>query len=217
MILAESTKLLATLQAFKATDGFCRKVFCSTCGGQGRAALLGLTPEQRNEIDQVLAVMPLADLHEFGEWQAILNSINPLAVESVYVRAATTLDPTNIRDLDRFLFMSKGRASQVAELAPLYQALLDRGIKAAVETGDDSLVETLILVLADRTIDYPDLLALAISKRDNPEIARALYNKLRESVPAVRSIPIEEIAAQSLAERRAADTPEMRIRRVFGE
>lgn len=217
MLLTESTNLLTTLRAFKAADSACRKVFCSTCGGQGRAVLQGLTPALRKEIDETLSKMPLADLHEFGEWQKILDSISPLAVEAVYLRAGQTLDPTNVRDLDRFLFTSKDRAGQSSELQALHQSALDRGITLAVETGDESLIETLILALGEHTVDHKDLLDAALARQNNPQIARALYNKLRKLVPAVRSIPIEEISAQALAEQRAKDTPEQRMKRFLGE
>lgn len=217
MLQAESTKLLSTLRKFKPTDSACRSVFCSTCGGRGRAAILGLTPELRTEIDAALSRMPLADLHEFGEWQKILDSISPLAVEAVYLRAVKTVDPASAKDLDSFLFYSKDQAGQSSELQAIYQGMLDRGIKLAVETGDESLIETLILTLGERAVDHKPLLDAALARQDNPQIARALYNKLREVVPEVRSIPIEEIAAQVNAERRAKDTPELRMKRLLDE
>lgn len=54
----------------------------------------------------------------------------------------------------------------------------------AVATG--AVVETLILVLAKDSLRHGGRLSLALTKKNEPNISRVLYNKLREDFPDVR-------------------------------
>jgi len=142
-----------------------------------------MSSEVRNSIDEILACISVDEFLELGEWCEFLHRFCAQGVDSVFERDARCIDVSDVRELDRFLI----RARKYSSGSKIFRELLEHGIKAAVETSDDSLVETVTIVLADKIINYDELYLLAMSKsRTNKNIHRVLYNVLREKVPGVR-------------------------------
>ncbi len=71
---------------------------------------------------------------------------------------------------------------------PIYQTLLDEGINMAIKTSNDSLIETIAIVLDDEILNYEKLFQIALKKsKTNNNIHRVLYNTLRDKVVQVRN------------------------------
>jgi len=122
----------------------------------------------------------------FGVWIMILEKINPYGILAIHDRAAKSIDLSDIRAVDRFLF-ARRRDYESSSYEKDYLNILDHAISMAVETSDASLVETLIIVLGEQALQSPELVAIAIKlSKEDEEMQRVLYNGLRETVPEVR-------------------------------
>lgn len=184
-------KLFEKLNSFSAIQESCKKVYCSTCGGKARAFEIELSPALRQEIESSLAKTSMADLASFGEWLDVLLKVSPGAVRSVYLREAKAISPENIRAVDRFLLDARRFKDSGSEIGTVYRSLVEEGITLATSTEDSSLIETLVLVLGKDVLVRKELVSLALSKKAEPNIARVLYNSLREYLPEVRDYPPE--------------------------
>jgi hypothetical protein len=88
------------------------------------------------------------------------------------------------RGVDYYLFDARHLFNRKDEI---YCSVLNRGLELALGMEDDSLIETLILVLGEEANNYSDLIDLAIHKSEtNMRIKRALYNRLRHVREDVR-------------------------------
>ena len=169
----------------------CNEMFCSTCGGHvGKIAreINQFFPSNTKIISEVLSVATLDEFDKFGIWTDALESINLNGVISVYIRESRKINLSNIGDVDRFLLKArKINKFNNSEFSPLYKKILERGISLALITLNESLVETIVIVLEGRVKDYPELVDLAIETgKNNKQMKRVLYNFLREDMPEVR-------------------------------
>ena len=187
----EAKSLLERLNSFRSKAPGCTKIFCTTCGGRG-AEVLKRRLELYDEVGSVLSRISLDEFVEFGDWVELLERINYVAVVSVYSRAAQMIDVSDVRELDRFLLRASKYNGSATELDALYKTHLETGIRTAIETEDNSLVETLVLVMGEDILNNGELLSLALAKRSDPNVARALYNRLRQVLPEVRDYPFEK-------------------------
>lgn len=127
--------------------------------------------------------MTLDDLIQMKDWGEYLKREYSQEVQHVVEREAEGIDPTDTGRLDKFLL--DGR--RYAQSSSAYQRMLKAGIYLALERSNDSLVETVVLVLGEKTTEHDKLLEVALEKsKSNKNIERVLYNKLREGVPEVR-------------------------------
>ena len=128
------------------------------------------------------------DLKSFGRWEPLIAFLTPSIYRSLIQQKVATdrasLNFNNPRSVDHFLFDTwKYKLLDF----DLHFDVIEQGIKLAVDNKNSSLIETLILVLAERAIDYPDLIRVAIEQsKENKKLKRALYNKLREQLVEVR-------------------------------
>ncbi len=176
-------KLIERLSKYQALAKRCESVYCSTCGGLAFAVKRNMTAELENDIEEALLEMSVSDFKSTGDWGEFLQEINPTGVISIFEREEKHFDPSDIRQLDRYLF--DGR--KLMRHSSAYQELLQRGISMAIETSDDSLIETVSIILGENILKYEELLSLALEKSKwNEDMHRVLYNSLREKVPEVR-------------------------------
>lgn len=131
----------------------------------------------------------LADIKkEYADWVGVTfydpvnNSI------SRAIRRAKVLDLTDLDEVDRFLLYTKEVYKlNHDEFTPLYTMVLKFAIKKSVESSNESLAETVILVLKEKTKEYPELLEYAlITSRTNHQLKRVMYNLFREGIDEVR-------------------------------
>jgi len=179
-------EIVSLFKKLKAKDPRCDRILCSTCGGYGTAVREQLTHNDLQNINEVLSQITPEELRMFGVWTMILEKINPYGISAIHERAAKSIDLSDIRAVDRFLF-ARRRDYESSSYEKDYLNVLDHAISMAVETSDASLVETLIIILGERAFQFPELVTIAItlSKKDE-EMQRVLYNCLRETVPEVR-------------------------------
>lgn len=176
-------ELIERLSKFRANDSGCDGVYCGGCGGLVFAVRRDMTTELEDDIEEALSEMSVSDFKDAGDWGELFQEINPVGVISIFEREEKRLNPSDIRELDRYLF--DGRELMRHESA--YQELLEHGIGVAVESSDDSLIETVSIILGENILKYEQLLSLALEKSKwNEDIHRVLYNSLREKVPEVR-------------------------------
>jgi len=181
-----ANSMLARLNAFQAMQASCNEVFCSTCGGKFAALRAALTPDLRTEIRNSISLLSVEELAELGDWAVALEEIAPASVKEVYSEAAKSVNPDDLGQIDQYLLLARKYYGTPGELGSMYQRLLEEGISTALSTGNSSLVETLILVLGKDALKHEELLSLALTKKNEPNMARVLYNKLRGEVPDVR-------------------------------
>ena len=174
--------LLTLLNQFHAEDKPCRKVYCSTCGGKVSVVKRSMTAELQSRITDVLENITLDDFLTFGEWCQFFREIDFKRVIGVYEREANTIDEFNIRKLDKFLF----QARDVYNVSNIYNRILQKAIESVIEIQDESLIETIALILLEDIMNYEEFLLLAKSK-SNKKIHRVLYNIIRELDPSVRT------------------------------
>lgn len=176
-------ELIERLSKFRANDSGCDGVYCGGCGGLVFAVRRDMTAKLRSEIDAALSEMSVSDFKDIGQWGEFFQEINPVGVISIFEREAKRLNPSDIRQLDRYLF----NARKLMTNKPTYKKLLDQGINVAIETSDGSLIETVSIILGVNILNHKELLSLALkqSKWDE-DMHRVLYNFLREKVPEVR-------------------------------
>jgi len=166
----------------------CDKLYCTTCGGLAKYVDGVLDKQTRSKIEAILNVAQINDFYEFGFWEEFITQSYPTAHNRI---RSKWLDGIKKRlNLDRpnsfayYLIKARGRfENKDAD----HCFILDRGIKLALETNDVSLIESLIIVLGEEAVNYPELVDLAIIKsKDYEPLKRALYNKLRNVRKDVR-------------------------------
>lgn len=176
-------KLLNKLNSFQANDNSCKKVYCGTCGGLSRAIKHHITLKIREEINTELSKFSVNDFLNLGKWCDYLTNNYPSSVHSIYEIELKEIDVSDIQKLDYLLFHSR----KILKNTPEYRILLDQGIQAAIKTSNDSLIETVAIILEDKILNYDILFKTALTKsKNNKNIHRVLYNSLREITPQVR-------------------------------
>ena len=169
-------------------DRACPKMFCSTCGGLAGYVKEHLTAENRQEIRKALEGINPGALYQFGRWEELVASMFQgryrIIIQQMAVADRANLNLDSPVAVDRFLFEAWKNKMLVGGK---YLEVIETGIELALSSNSVSLVETLILILGNKSIDHPELVRLAIElSRDNEQIQRVLYNKLREHVDEVR-------------------------------
>ena len=179
-------QIVSLFEKLKEQDPRCGSILCSTCGGYGTAVREKLTLKDLKNIDDVLSQTSPVELKMFGVWVEILEKIHPYGVRAVHAREAKSIDLTDIRGVDNFLF-GRRYDYESSSFEKDYLDTLKKAIPLAIETLDASLIETLLIVLSEQASEYPGLVSAAIKlSEDDEEMQRVLYNCLRESIPAVR-------------------------------
>ncbi len=175
-------RLISQLSQFRFRCG-CAEVYCSTCGGRAAALNQNMNSDLEHEIKQHMEKMTLDDLIEMKDWGEYLKREYKQEVHKIVEREAEGVDSTDITQLDMFLLHGR----RFARSSPAYQKMLTEGVSLAKKNKDESLIETVLLALGERAVEYQDLLEVALEKsRNNKNLHRVLYNKLREAVPEVR-------------------------------
>ena len=125
---------------------------------------------------------------EYADWLGVI-SYDPINNNiSRSIRWAKDLDLTDLDEVDRFLLSTRQMYElKHAEFTPLYTMVLKYAVKKSVESSNESLAETVILTLRDKTKDYPGLLEYAlIASRTNHQLKRVMYNLFREDIDEVK-------------------------------
>jgi len=183
---ADIREIIEIFEKLKAKDPRCGRILCSTCGGYGTAIRENLSIKECQNIHQILSRVSPEEFRSFGVWRIIIEKISPSGVDAVHAREAQSLNMSDIRAVDRFLF-DRRCDHKSSPYERDYLAVLDQAIPVALKTSDASLVETLVVILGEQASQYSQLVDIAIKlSENNEEMQRVLYNKLRETVPAVR-------------------------------
>ena len=173
-------KLLSTLNSFKATDKSCSKIYCSTCGGAVS------TIQKSNitaEINEMLLDLTVPDFLNLNGWREFLLRNYLARCHLIFEREFKQIDISDIKQLDYYLF----HARSVMKNTTFYENLLNKSIHLAIETSNESLIETVLIILGEQALNYDSLLQLSLEKsKTSKNIHRVLYNNLREELPQVR-------------------------------
>lgn len=165
-------------------ESSCKSVYCSTCGGLSYVLRRKLTVDLRDKIRTALSGMSVGSFACLdSDWRYFFRGLEPNIVRGIFERELESVDTSNVRELDHYLFYAR----RIMKGSEKYEKLLKKGVQVAVDTSNDSLIETLVIILGEDTLNYDQLLRLALKKsKSNKNIHRALYNSVREKVPEVR-------------------------------
>jgi len=183
----QGRELLDWLNSFSAMHESCSEVYCSTCGGKSAELKRRISPDLRAELRGLLAKLSVHDLACLGDWTQVISEILPNDIEATYLAEAKSINAADLARIDQFLLSAKRFRGEQSEIGLLYRNLLSEGLKLAESSANSSLVETLILVLGKDALDQKTLISMALSKRNEPNMERVLYNTLREYLPEVRA------------------------------
>lgn len=162
-------------------------VFCSTCGGYSRRIPPLLRPQDRALIRQALQDSSLREIKLLGQWLSLIAVLEKPALRNWIKQKISQLSGSGLDDIDEFLIEAR-RWSSGPALLPYedMRSLALRYLDEAVRSDHASLIETLLLCLKPE--DTPSSLvdaAINIAGQDQ-QMARVLYNRLREYDPRVR-------------------------------
>lgn len=176
-------KVLEEAIKLQSKDNLCNKIYCTTCGGLAHAVSQNLTNELKNQVDIALSELSISEFKSLGEWGELLRCMNNFAVKRLFSREEQSMDKTDIRQLDRYLL----DARKIRRGCSSYEKLLFEGIKLSIETTDESLIETVSIIVGEDILKNKLLFDLALEKsKSNKKIHRVLYNLFRGSMPEVR-------------------------------
>jgi len=143
---------------------WCTKPYCTTCGASDfRAALRELDTELTDE----LASLDLSALEDTVDWDDALRLAldqlqNPEKKDQVLTAWLPQLD-RHIRLADIVLFYYVRRGALFAPMSiEILQQWLAKCVTLASQTGDESLVESLVYTLGTRYKEYPVLNSMVL-------------------------------------------------------
>lgn len=125
---------------------------------------------------------------EYARWLGV-NFYNTVTDDiACSIRRAKKLELTDLDEVDNFLLDTrKVYKLNHNEFTPLYEMVLKYAIQKSVTDSNESLAETVILTLKNKTKDYPELLEYALTAaRHNHQLKRVMYNFLREDIDEVK-------------------------------
>jgi len=171
-------------QAF--TYNWCVDPHCTTCGSREfKSALLQLNNEVDNGLVKALESIDIQGIVNFPRWSACLqialNFIkNPDDMDSILSSWLPKLS-SNIRLADLVLFHFVKRGCLFAPMSiDMLRNWVDACITLAIQTKDESLIESLIYVEAEDLINHPELIEIIKEK--------AKYSRLIKRAVLVRNL-----------------------------
>lgn len=159
---------------------WCTVPYCTTCGSlQYRQALKKLSGDLGGPLADALTNLDLKEITKVPNWQdalliALIELPISLQLEGILNAWITKAKDDDIELLDLILF-------KVIKNLPLNNSLRRQWIthcaKLALQTKHPSLIESLVLVLKQETLNSPELLALASQLAENSkQMQRVLLN-----------------------------------------
>lgn len=145
---------------------WCVKPFCTTCGAQDfRAALRKLAGANGKGLVEALSSLDLSELRTLSEWddaiRLALGEINQAPHMDEVLRAWLPHLQENIALADVVLFYFVKRGALFAPMSvEILRVWIDACVKLAVETRNESLLESLVYTLGARVKSYADLNAV---------------------------------------------------------
>lgn len=199
-----TTELLEKLESLAAGNPKCGDMYCTNCGGYARLIFGNLTKDLSLLIDDVLVGASLQEFCTLGEWRYKILVAKTEGVLDLCIRAAKNLNLNSIEEVDFFIYHSSivktsmERASirltkpalikrATLIFLPLRKYILGHAISHAFKSKNISLIESIVLTERTTVLNSPSLLELAIDmSKNNTQLARVLYNQLREEISETR-------------------------------
>jgi len=167
----------------------CGNMFCTTCGGYFRIVVDNVRLSSIKTIKDLLKTITLHEVDKyFGEWQYVLSHFDPDGFSDIFIREAKQVDLSDTAAVDQFLIKTRREYKDSnTEFSDLYKKILKYAISKSVSESNESLTETVIVVLREKAKEYHGLLEYALSvSRHNNQMKRVLYNFFREEIKEVR-------------------------------
>lgn len=166
-------------QYFSGVKHACDQPFCSTCGGYFRVIDERLPEEVKERIVFLLPKLEKDDYTYFGNWQEYIEIAFRQEFQEMIINQKTDLN--DLRQLDEFIFNNRDQVRRANEaFKEYYYQALEMAKKRVLETKDESLLESLVIILGDSLDNNREILNLAREKaKQHAGISRALYNKAR--------------------------------------
>lgn len=188
MSLEHVSRVKARLDALAPPSHASCGVFCSTCGGYARSLPPLLTPDDHEAIKAMLESSTLRELKELGIWFELLPIVQQPGLRRWARSSLEQLTDIDLQAADELIFEARhwARNPQVLAYDDLRKIAL-RYCRHALMPENRSLLETIILTLKNE--DIPEELvehAIEVATSDR-QIARVLYNRLRERDKRVRT------------------------------
>lgn len=168
---------------------WCVTPYCTTCGSREyRNSLKNLAGTLGGELANALADINPEELPSIQHWQdalliAIIDLPISLQVEGV-LKAWLPKANNNLFFADFALYKVVRQFPKDNETRNLW---IGNCMATALNTKNFSLIESLILVLQQDTLNYPDLIAIATKyAKTSAQMRRVLHNACNLNVPAAK-------------------------------
>lgn len=186
-------RLLSRFGSFDKPYRSCRKIFCEVCGGLSYAIKSNMTEELDNEIKSTLSGMSFESFVALsagdGGWSWFFHKNWAKEVRLIFKRKEDSIDSSDLNQLDKYVFDARHYMRGCSS----YENLLDLAERRAIETANESLIESLAIIFGSEILkdDHKEFLDLAIElaiyqSKPNKKIHRVLYNNLRVEFPEIR-------------------------------
>jgi hypothetical protein len=177
-----------------AEQNWCVQPYCTTCGARDfRSALCAIGGELGGPLADVLADVNVAELTSLAKWDdAIEIAVRDLPLPS---QATSLLESwlsraeENVRFFDVVLYKL---VRYLPEEHPVRAQWIANGIAFAVQTGDFSLVESLILPLRGKAVQHEQLMRLAKQfAAESKQMKRVLRNACNVETESAQQRPAQ--------------------------
>jgi len=179
----------------------CSNFYCTTCGGRYHYIRSKISSDMKVQMKTIVALAPHKLIEGmFGEYAGLLFELNTKAYQN------SKKDEINkyVMDLEygghsfnvaheSFLLTNKDyKDSEDDFYKSGWHKILSIGLKTMTEKldndiDDESLFETMLVILKENAIKYPKLVDYGLTKmRESEAWEKLMYNSLRENIPAVR-------------------------------
>lgn len=177
-----------------AEQNWCVKPYCTTCGARDfRSALHAIGGELGGPLADALADVNVDELTSLAKWDdAIEIAVRDLPFPSQATSLLESWLPSaeeNIRFFDVVLYKL---VRYLPEEHPVRAQWIAKGIAFAVQTGDFSLVESLILTLRGKAVQHEQLMRLAKQfAAESKQMKRVLRNACNIETESAQQRPAQ--------------------------
>lgn len=162
----------------------CGDLYCGTCRGVYGSVKKCMPDDIKLLLHSVMGQASSDQLNYFSIYIPLIEALEPEAYKKLQRNKLLEVNRNDEDSIDYFLI--DARHYHTLEEKP-FRDLVNHAIEMANESKNESLCETLVIVLRDEIAQHPKLLGLALEFAEtDSQMRRAFYNCARKTVPEAR-------------------------------